>query len=126
VEKYLARAELWLAEYDGVVAGAMLLLQTRVDVWEVMNLAVASSLHRRRIGTSLLRKARALARQRGARRLEVGTSSSGIGQLAFYLRFGFRIVGVDNDFFGGRWRTPVKENEIPVRDMVRMAIVFDK
>lgn len=125
VDKYLSRAELWLAKRDREVVGAMVLLHTRADVWEVVNLAVARALHRRGIGTRLLSKARALARQRGARRLEVGTSSSGIGQLAFYQRFGFRIVGVDPDFFAGRWRTMAKENGIPVRDMVRMAIVLD-
>ncbi|HZF24860.1 MAG TPA: GNAT family N-acetyltransferase [Steroidobacteraceae bacterium] len=125
VGKYLSRGELWLAERDSEVVGEMVLLQTRADVWEIMNLAVSRALHRHGIGTSLLRKARAVARQRGARRLEVGTSSSGIGQLAFYQRFGFRIVGVDTDFFAGRWRTIVRENGIPVRDMVRMAIAFD-
>jgi len=100
-------------------------METRVDVWEVMNLAVSRNMKRKGIGTRLLKKARTLARQRGAHRLEVGTGNSGIGQLAFYQRFGFRIVGVDANFFVRRWHKVWKQNGISLRDMVRMEIEFD-
>ncbi len=111
IEKYLARGELWLA-----VCG---------DEWEIMNLAVLQSVQRKGIGTRLLNKARTLARQQGAHRLEVGTGNGGAGQLVFYQRFGFRIVGVDVNFFVKRWHKVWKQNGIPLRDMVRMDIAFD-
>ena len=125
IEKYLARGELWLAECGGDIVGEMVLMETRVDVWEVMNLAVSRNVQRRGIGTSLLKRARTLARQRGAHRLEVGTGNSGVGQLAFYQRFGFRIVGIDTNFFVRRWHKVWKQNGVPLRDMVRMEIAFD-
>ena len=125
IEKYLARGELWLAECGDDVVGEMVLMETRVDVWEIMNLAVSRSVQRSGIGTGLLRRARTLAMKRGAHRLEVGTGNGGLVQLAFYQQFGFRIVGVDTDFFVRRWHKVWKQNEIQLRDMVRMEIAFD-
>jgi ribosomal protein S18 acetylase RimI-like enzyme len=122
VRKYLARGELWLAEDGTRVLGAMVLLAKRTDAWEIMNLAVAADAQRQGIGTRLLRKARQVAKARGAHRLEVGTGNSSLGPLAFYQRFGFRIVGVAVDFFTPRWSRVRRENGIALRDMVRMSL----
>ncbi|WP_206169060.1 MULTISPECIES: GNAT family N-acetyltransferase [unclassified Variovorax] len=127
IRKYLSRGELWLAEAAGQVVGQMVLLETRVGTWEIMNIGVSDELRGRGVGTALLRKASALAAERGANRLEVGTGNSSLRELAFYQRFGFRIVGVDTDFFvrranGGRLQ---KQNGIVLRDMVRMRIEFE-
>jgi GNAT superfamily N-acetyltransferase len=121
IRKYLSRGELWLAQEDARIVGSMVLLQTRAGAWEIMNLAVCTDLQRTGIGTQLLRKAKALAKQRGAPRLEVGTGNSSIGPLAFYQRFGFRIIGVDVDFFTRRWSRVRRENGIELRDMIRLA-----
>jgi ribosomal protein S18 acetylase RimI-like enzyme len=125
IEKYLARGELWLAECGGDIVGEMVLMETRVDVWEIMNLAVSQSVQRQGIGTRLLKRAKTMAKQRRAHRLEVGTGNGGVGQLAFYQRFGFRIVGIDANFFVRRWHKVWTQNGIPLRDMVRMEIALD-
>lgn len=122
VEKYLARGEQWLAEQAGEVVGQMVLMETRADTWEIMNIAVAEERKGQGIGTALLRKAKLLATQRGAHRLEVGTGNSSLRELGFYQRFGFRIVGVDFDFFVRRWGKATKQGGIPLRDMIRMEI----
>lgn len=124
IRKYLSRGELWLAEAAGKVVGQMVLLETRVGTWEIMNIAVSDDLRGHGVGTVLLRKAKAVAIERGAHLLEVGTGNSSLRELAFYQRFGFRITGVDTDFFvrragGGRLQ---KQNGIVLRDMVRMRI----
>ena len=126
VQKYLERGELWLAELGGRVVGEMVLLETRADIWEVMNIAVSPRHRRKGIGFALLKRARAIAKRRGAHRLEVGTDPGGFGRLAFYQRFGFRIVSVDLDFFVRRYRRPVRSNGILVRDMLRMVIEFPR
>jgi ribosomal protein S18 acetylase RimI-like enzyme len=126
VRKYLARGELWLAQEGPRVLGSMILMETRAGLWEIMNLAVRADSQRRGIGTLLLGKARSLARRRGARRLEVGTGNSSIGPLAFYQRFGFRIVGVEVDFFARRWKRVRSESGIALRDMVRLEIDFER
>jgi hypothetical protein len=52
----------------------------------------------------------------------VGTSSSGIGQLAYYQKAGFRLAWIERDFFSADRGYPADlvENGIPVRDMVWM------
>lgn len=124
VEKYLARGEQWLAEQAGEVVGQMVLMETRADIWEIMNIAVADACKGQGIGTAMLKKAKSLATQRGAQRLEVGTGNSSLRELAFYQRFGFRIVGVDFDFFVRRWGKATKQGGIPLRDMIRMEMVL--
>lgn len=120
IRKYLDRGELWLAEQAGCVVGQMVLMQTRVDTWEIMNIAVDDAQQGQGIGTALLRRAKSLATQRGAHRLEVGTGNSSLRELAFYQRFGFRIVGVDVDFFVRRLGKVTRQNGIGLRDMLRM------
>ena len=124
IRKYLSRGELWLAEAAGQVVGQMVLLETRVGTWEIMNIAVSDELRGHGVGTALLRKAKAVAIERGAHLLEVGTGNSSLRELAFYQRFGFRIVGVDVDYFVRRWGKATKQNGIPLRDLVRMEMVL--
>lgn len=62
--------------------------------------------------------------RRAERRVVVGTASSGIRQLGFYQRVGFRLTHVDRDFFTPERGYPVglSENGIPSRDMVWMEL----
>ena len=64
----------------------------------------------------------------GVRRVIVGTSSSGIGQLAFYQKTGFRLSWIERDFFNTTRGYPrdLAENGIPVRDMVWMDLEIDR
>jgi ribosomal protein S18 acetylase RimI-like enzyme len=59
---------------------------------------------------------------RGVKHVVVGTSSSGIGQLAYYQKAGFRLARVERDFFSPARGYPegLEENGIPLRDMVWM------
>ena len=61
------------------------------------------------------------ARRRGFRTIEVGTGNSGVGQLYLYQKCGFRIVGVDRDFFVRHYPQPIVENGLLCRDMIRLA-----
>jgi ribosomal protein S18 acetylase RimI-like enzyme len=125
IKQYLSRAQLWLVELDGQVVGEMVLLETRPGVIEILNIAVTDELQSTGIGTRLLRKARAVALDRNAGRLEVGTGNNCFRQLAFYQRFGFRIVGVETDFFLKRWKKVWKQNGVPLLDLVRMEVALD-
>jgi ribosomal protein S18 acetylase RimI-like enzyme len=61
-------------------------------------------------------------RERGTRRVVVGTATSGIRQLAFYQRLGFRLTHVERDYFtsGKGYPANLEENGIPTRDMAWM------
>jgi ribosomal protein S18 acetylase RimI-like enzyme len=113
--------DLWLADCEGQTLGAMVLMQTRVDVLEIMNMAT-DAMHRRcGIGTALLRKAQARAGQLGAKWLHVGTGSTSYAQLQFYQRFGFRVHSVDRGYFIGRYAGEAQgKNGVVLKDMIRL------
>lgn len=121
VEEYLSRGETYVAVEDQRTVGVYVLLPTRPDTVELVNVAVAEELHGRGIGKSLVRHAVRTVKARGYRTLEVGTGNSSIGQLALYQKCGFRIVGVDIDFFTRHYEEEIYEDGIPCRDMIRLS-----
>ena len=70
----------------------------------------------------MMRTVLAELRAAGVRDVTVGTSSSGIGQLAFYQKTGFRFWKIERDFFSPERGYPegTKENGILLRDLVWM------
>ena len=87
-----------------------------------MPFAVAESAEGR--GLEHLDRGRGLHRLRAddVRSVIVGTASSGVRQLAFYQRLGFRLTHVERDYFSVEKGYPacLSENGIPTRDMVWM------
>jgi ribosomal protein S18 acetylase RimI-like enzyme len=82
---------------------------------ELKTVAVAPPLQRHGVGRELLAAVLQRLRQRGTRRVIVGTSTSNIGALAFYQRAGFRMWKVERDFFGPArgYPTGVEETAFP-------------
>lgn len=122
VETYLHRGTCFVAELDGQVVGEYVLIDTRPETVELINVAVREAEHGKGIGKQLVRHAIQTASAMGYRAIELGTGNSGVGQMALYQKCGFRIVGVDLDFFTLHYPEPIYENGIWCRDMIRMAI----
>ena len=87
---------------------------------ELRAVAIAPDQHNKGLGRKMLAAVLADLREHGARRVVVGTSNAGIGQIAFYQKAGFRLWRIERDYF-----TPEKgydpderENGLPHRDMV--------
>ncbi|MCA1057745.1 GNAT family N-acetyltransferase [Rossellomorea aquimaris] len=120
VKEYVARGECFVAELENTIVGVYVLLPTRPETVELVNVAVAEELHGKGIGKQLVMDAVKVARERGYTTIEVGTGNSGVGQLALYQKCGFRIVGVDLDFFTRHYAEDIFENGIQVRDMIRL------
>jgi hypothetical protein len=74
------------------------------------------------VGQRILAAVLADLTTRGVTRVVVGTGNSGVGQLAFYQKAGFRLWKIERDFFGPERGYPdgLEENGIPLRDMVWM------
>lgn len=102
------------------VAVAVLLEE---GVYELMNLAVEPSAQEKGLGTRLLRHVVAVLGREGARRLELGTGTFGY-QLRFYQRHGFRVRGVERDFFLTHYPEPIFEEGIQLKDMLRLALDY--
>jgi len=122
VEQYVHRGECFVAEWEDEIVGVYVLLPTRPETIELVNIAVREEKQGMGIGKKLVLDAVGRAKNRGYKVLEVGTGNSSIGQLALYQKCGFRITGVDQDFFVKHYEQEIYENGIQCRDMVRLAM----
>jgi ribosomal protein S18 acetylase RimI-like enzyme len=86
-----------------------------------MNIAVNESQHGQGCGKQLIQYAIVEALKRGYTCIEIGTGNSSLSQLRLYQRCGFRIVGVDFDFFTRHYDEAIYENGLLCRDMIRLS-----
>ena len=98
LENYLSSSRVFLGTVDGgvVSVGVVRMAETRL---ELMNLAVSESHQGEGLGKEMLAHIKRLLIGEGLDALEVGTGNSSLGQLAFYQKNGFRVTGVERDFF---------------------------
>ncbi|MFC5647854.1 GNAT family N-acetyltransferase [Paenibacillus solisilvae] len=121
VEEYIQRGQCFVAEADGVIIGEYVLLPTRPATVELVNIAVSPGWQGKGIGKQLVHHAVRHARELGYQTIEIGTGNSGFGQLALYQKCGFRMVGIDRDFYVRHYAQEIYENGIQLRDMVRLS-----
>ncbi|MGE7546448.1 MULTISPECIES: GNAT family N-acetyltransferase [Sporosarcina] len=121
IEEYVTRGECFIGEVEQQTIGAYVLLPTRPETVELVNVAVIESQQGRGIGKRLVLDAIKIAKTKGYKTIEIGTGNSSIGQLALYQKCGFRITGVDMDFFVRHYSEKIFENGIQCRDMVRLS-----
>ena len=103
-------------DMDGALVGAAS-MRWRDDPSEIVELAVSEERQGQGIGRRIIAWLFDEARRRGRSAVQVGTSSSSLGNIAFYQKCGFRVTSVRPDYF---WYhpEPLTENGIPVRDML--------
>lgn len=118
---YLQDGHCVVARLDDVIVGVYVIKALTANTWELMNIAVAPEHQGQGIGALLLHHAIDQARQRRAKRLELGTGSFG-HQLTFYQRAGFRVVAVEPDYFLTHYPEPLFENGLQHRDRLRLAL----
>lgn len=122
VEEYLRYGECYVADVAGTIIGVYVLIRTRPGTAEIVNVAVDERHQGQGVGKQLVRHAIQNARLLGNKTIEIGTGNSGVGQLALYQKCGFRITGVDRDFFIRHYDEPIYENGIQVIDMIRLSL----
>jgi ribosomal protein S18 acetylase RimI-like enzyme len=121
IEEYLNRGECFIAEIKTQIIGVFVLLPTRPSTVELVNIAVLEQYQGKGFGKLLVNDAIKTAKSKGFKTIEIGTGNSSISQLALYQKCGFRIVGVDIDFFERHYPFKIEENGIPCRDMIRLS-----
>ncbi len=104
----------------GEIAGVYVLLPTRPETVELVNVAVSEQFQGRGYGKSLVQDAVKRAREQHYKTIEVGTANSSINQLALYQKCGFRLSGIDKDFFLRHYAEEIFENGLQALDMIRM------
>lgn len=108
-------------ERDGIIIGVYVLLPTRPETVEIVNVAVKEDYHNQGYGKQLVLHAIEMAKDEGYKTIEIGTGNSGVIQLALYQKCGFRMTSIDRDFFIRHYDKPIFENGIQVIDMVRLS-----
>lgn len=121
VEEYVNRGECFVAESEQQIVGVYVLLPTRPETVELVNVAVVEEQHGKGIGKQLVMDAIQVAKTKGYKTMEIGTGNSSIGQLALYQKCGFRIIGIDMDFFIKHYSEAIFENGIQCRDIIRLS-----
>lgn len=124
IMEYINRGECFIAESEQRIVGVYVLLPTRPGTVELVNVAVLENEHGRGIGKKLVMDAIKVAKKKGYKTIEVGTGNSSIGQFALYQKCGFRISGIDTDFFIKHYPEEIFENGIQCRDMIRLSLVL--
>jgi len=122
VEEYLKRGECYISELGESIVGTYVLLPTRPATVELVNLAVAEQHQGKGIGKQLVLDAILRGRGAGYQTMEIGTGNSSVGQLALYQKCGFRITGIDRDFFLRHYDEAIYENGMQVMDMIRLSL----
>jgi len=120
VADYVERGTCWIAEVSDTVIGVYVLIRTRPETVELVNISVREDVQGQGLGKRLVLHAIEIARKDGFRTIEIGTGNSSVDQLRLYQKCGFRIVGVDIDFFVRHYDEPIYENGIQCRDMIRL------
>ncbi len=122
IDEYIDRGTCYVMKDKDIIVGEFILLETDSEQMEVMNLAVDSKYMNRGNGRILVEKAIELAREEGMKILEISTRNSSIGQIALYQKCGFRIVGIEKDFYTNTYKEEIIENGIKCYDIIRFEL----
>jgi ribosomal protein S18 acetylase RimI-like enzyme len=120
VRSYLNDGDLFEIRAAGRTVGICLLLAEAATV-EIKNIAIEEGSRGRGLGKQAIAAVADIARDRGARRLIVGTADTSAGTIAFYRRVGFRDDGIRRGFFDA-YPDPVVEEGRVAHDMLMFAI----
>jgi len=122
IQEYLERGYCYLANINEELVGEFVLIQHNPHTYEIINIAVKEEYQGRGIGKHLIEKAIEEAKKLEARSLEIGTGNSSVHQLRMYQKSGFKIIGIDHDFFVRNYEDEIYEDGIQCRDMIRLRI----
>lgn len=120
IRDYLEYGDCFVVEIYGQRIGVLVLMHTKPNTVEIMNVAVDEDYQGKGIGKQLIHRAIAIAKEDGYKTIEVSTGNSSIGQLVLYQKCGFRMVEIDQDFFIRNYSENIYENGIQCRDRIRL------
>ena len=108
--------------YSNELIGVLVLLPTRPETIEIVNIAIDERYQNQRFGQELLEFAIDFSKKEKYRSIEIGTGSTSFGQLYLYQKCGFRMISIDTDFFTHHYDTEIIENRLVLKDMVRLRL----
>ncbi|MGC6767396.1 GNAT family N-acetyltransferase [Enterococcus sp. LJL51] len=122
VDDYTKRGQVYTISDADCLIGIIVLLPTRPDTLEIVNLAVNELYRKQGYAQQLITHAFTTAKKHGYKTIEIGTGSTSLNQLYLYQKCGFRMTGIDKDFFIRHYDKPIIENNLQLKDMVRLSL----
>ena len=122
IKDYLSKSTCHVCLHKEKIIGAILSIDTRPRTREIMNISVYPEYQNQGIGKRLIQLSIQKAKEDGIKIMEIGTGNPGVVQMLLYQKCGFRIIGIDFDFFRKNHNELIYENGIECRDMIRMRI----
>src|SRR2546428_15345 len=110
VDEYLNRGVCFVSESNNEIVGEFVLIPTVSNTMEIINIAVKEEYQGRGISKSLIEKAIDEAKKLKVKTIEIGTGNSSVGQLLLYQKCGFRISGIEKDYFINNYAEEIYEN----------------
>jgi len=123
IRAYLPGSRCFVASNGAEMVAACVVKPLGGGSHELMSIAVPPAHQKQGHGAALLQWVIGFFRNAGAHQLEVGTGSFGY-QLAFYQRHGFRVSGIERDFFVDNYPAPIFEDGIQLLDMLRLTLPY--
>ncbi len=122
IQEYIQNGKCFIGKYANETVGVIVLLKTRPKTIEIMNIAVKEEFQNKGIGKQLIKYAIEKTKKEGINTIEIGTGNPGVQQMLLYQKCGFRIVGIDFDFFRRNYKEKIYENGIECRDIIRLRL----
>lgn len=121
INSYLDSSLSFVAIRDGKIVGACVTKAIDESSTEIHNISVDPHLQNKGIGTALLKYSLSNLKSQGVQFVLLGTGTFGY-QLTYYQRIGFRVQSVIKDHFLKNYSSPIFENGIQHKDMLRLYI----
>ncbi len=121
VNQYLEGSLCYVAVIQKEIVGVCVLNPIDKNRIELFNIAVLPENQKSGIGSQLLQFVLDSVREKNFESVELGTGTFGY-QLTFYQRFGFRVASILKNYFINNYDEPIFENEIQLKDMLRLIL----
>ncbi|MBM7694735.1 ribosomal protein S18 acetylase RimI-like enzyme [Peribacillus deserti] len=121
VNEYLFEGEMFAIYFNESLAGTVLFVFHPGETVELKNIALLPEDRGKGIGKEIIRSFLEQYKEKGFKKMKVGTANSSISNIAFYQKSGFRLAGIEKNFFL-RYGEEIFEDGIQAVDM----ILFEK
>jgi len=120
IQKYIHQSDIYVYRHDGKIIGTYVMQAVDDHTIEIKNIAVDQSFQGHGIGRKLLGDAIDRAKEKGFKRIIIGTGNASIKQLYLYQKVGFEIYDIKRGFFLDNYPEPIFENGIQLKHMVML------
>jgi len=120
INKYIHQSDIYVLDRDNIIIAVFVLQTICSDTVEIKNIAVDIAFQGQGIGQGLLKDAINLAKEKGFKKIIIGTGDAGIKQLYLYQKVGFEIYDIKHSFFIVNFPEPIYENGIQLKHMIML------